>query len=190
MLLLTLRGTPTVYYGDEIGMTDVDIPEHLIVDPPGKADPKFSRDPARTPMQWDDSHAAGFTTGDPWLPVADDFTETNVAAQQEAPDSMLTFFRSMMRLRKNMSALNVGSYATLETGSVEVFAYRREHEGQLVTVALNFSGQPRNVDLGRTENGGEILCSTHMDRGSTLEPGQQELRPYEGLVVLSSSESE
>ena len=188
MLLLTLRGTPTVYYGDEIGMQDVDIPEHLIVDPPGKVDPKFSRDPARTPMQWDGSHAAGFTTGDPWLPVAEDFAEVNVTVQKKDSGSMLTFFRSLIHLRKNLRALSVGSYISFETGNDAVFAYQREHDEQRVLVTLNFSDRPQSLDLPPAKNGGEILCSTHLDRTGALESGVLELRPYEGLTVLLNAQ--
>lgn len=188
MLLLTLRGTPTVYYGDEIGMHDVEIPEHLIVDPRGKDQPEFSRDPARTPMQWDDSPNAGFTTGDPWLPIAEDHAEINVAVQSEEPGSMLEFFRGLIRLRKKSPALSVGSYTAIETGNDAVFAYLREHEGQRIVVALNFSEQPTRVDLAVANNGGELLCSTHLDRAGALESGQLELRPYEGLMILTDSE--
>ena len=85
MLLLTLRGTPTMYYGDEIGMRDVEIPEEQIRDPwerrvPGQG---LGRDPARTPMRWTSEANAGFTTGVPWLPIGDDVASLNVAAQRE-----------------------------------------------------------------------------------------------------------
>ncbi|MGB3681677.1 MAG: alpha-amylase family glycosyl hydrolase, partial [Rubrobacteraceae bacterium] len=187
MLLLTLRGTPTVYYGDEIGMHDVEIPEHRIVDPRGKDQPEFSRDPARTPMQWDDSPGAGFTGGDPWLPVANDLTKINVAVQEEDPASMLTFFRSLTHLRRKFPALSVGSYLPLESGEEAVFAYRREYDGERVVVALNFSDLTKRLDLLETNNGGEMLCSTHLDRAGALEPGRLELRPYEGVVILLDS---
>src|SRR5213079_2805785 len=87
MLLLTLRGTPTCYYGDELGMVNVPIPSELIHDPPGKVHPEYSRDPERTPMQWDGSVHAGFCTPEaiPWLPVADDYQIYNVADEQHDP---------------------------------------------------------------------------------------------------------
>ena len=190
MLLLTLRGTPTVYYGDEIGMQDVQIPEHMVVDPRGKDNPKYSRDPARTPMQWDDSSNAGFTKGDPWLPVAEDLNEINVAIQQGDSRSMLTFFRGLVQLRRDLSALSVGSYLTLESGEEAIFAYQREHDGQRIVVALNFSDGPQSSDLTLANNGGEVLCSTHLDRKGALDSGQLELRPYEGLMVLLDSEKD
>ena len=187
MLLLTLRGTPTVYYGDEIGMTDVEVPAHRVVDPRGKDQPEFSRDPARTPMQWDETTGAGFTDGEPWLPIAEDFTEVNVAAQREDPDSMLTFFRRLTGLRRKLPALNVGSYISVETGNDSVFAYLREHEGQRVLVALNFSGQSQRWDPPDLKNEGELLCSTHPGREGTVAPPRLELQPNEGLMVLLGS---
>jgi alpha-glucosidase len=117
MLLLTLRETPTVYYGDEIGMHDVEVPPDSVVDPRGRDQPELSRDPARTPMQWDGTRNAGFTEGEPWLPIANDATEVNVAAQREDPGSMLTFFRRLTGLRRELPALNVGSYVPIDTGA-------------------------------------------------------------------------
>jgi alpha-glucosidase len=134
-------------------------------------------------MQWDDSPNAGFTTGDPWLPIAEDHAEINVTVQSEEPGSMLEFFRGLIRLRKKSPALSVGSYTAIETGNDAVFAYLREHEGQRIVVALNFSEQPTRVDLAVANNGGELLCSTHLDRAGALE-----LRPYEGLMILTDSE--
>lgn len=100
MLLLTLRGTPTCYYGDEIGMQDVEIPPHLIVDPIGKNAPGHSRDPERTPMQWDASPNAGFSAVEPWLPVAGYYTETNVEVQRKDLRSQLALFKRLTELRR------------------------------------------------------------------------------------------
>ena len=183
MLLLTLRGTPTVYYGDEIGMHDVEVPPDRVVDPRGKDQPELSRDPARTPMQWDGTPNAGFTDGEPWLPIADDATEVNVAAQAEDPGSMLMFFRRLTRLRRKLSALNAGSYTSIETGNGAVFAYQREQDGQRVVVALNFSGDAQSVDLTGPKNDAELLCSTHPDRSGPVDLSRLELRPYEGALV-------
>src|SRR5919199_2909639 len=102
MLLLTLRGTPTLYQGDEIGMRDVPIPPELVQDPwernmPGLG---YGRDPERTPLQWDASPNAGFTTGRAWLPVAADFERVNVAAQRADPTSMLSLHRRLIALRR------------------------------------------------------------------------------------------
>jgi len=136
MLLLTLRGTPTIYYGDEIGMTDVPIDT---ADPAG-------RDPERTPMQWDD--AGGFTDGEPWLPYGD--LTTNVAA--EPP--LLGLHRRLLALRREFAE---APYRTLHAAD-GVLAYAR---GDDVAVALNLTGEPRPLPVR-----GERLLSTHLDDGA------------------------
>ena len=112
MLLLTLRGTPTLYYGDELGMPDVHIPSELIQDPEEHRVPGLGlgRDPERTPMQWDASENAGFTTGTPWLPVSDDYRSRNVEAQRVDSSSMLTLQHRLIGMRRDERALSVGSY--------------------------------------------------------------------------------
>ena len=102
MLLLTLRGTPTLYYGDEIGLEDVEIAPDRVTDPRELREPGlgFGRDPVRTPMAWDATPHAGFSSGEPWLPLNDDWPTRNVAAQQSAPDSMLTLYRALLALRR------------------------------------------------------------------------------------------
>ena len=188
MLLLTLRGTPTIYYGDEIGMSDVEVPAHRVVDPRGKDQPELSRDPARTPMQWDSTPKAGFTDGDPWLPIAEDSIEVNVAVQREDPGSMLSFFRRLIWLRKELPALNKGSYRSIETENSAVFAYLREHEGLRVLVALNFGNEPHQVKLPLPENEVELLCSTHQNRSEDADISQLKLQPDEGVMVLLGDE--
>ncbi len=188
MLLLTLRGTPTVYYGDEIGMQDVEVPAHRIVDPRGKDQAEHSRDPARTPMQWDKIPNAGFTDGDPWLPIAEDSAEVNVAVQSEDSGSMLAFFRRLLEFRRELPALHKGSYRPIETGNSAVFAYLREHEGQKVVVALNFGAQTELVELVLPEDECKPLCSTHLNREDALHLSRFELQPYEGVMGLLEDE--
>src|SRR5438552_12777298 len=132
MLLLTLRGTPTCYYGDELGMLNVPIPRELIHDPPGKVHPEYSRDPERTPMQWDGSAHGGFCAPDvtPWLPVADDYQIYNVAVEQREPRSFLMFARRLLELRRALPALVLGSYQSIEQENVNCFAYLRQHGDQ------------------------------------------------------------
>jgi alpha-glucosidase len=183
MLLLTLRGTPTCYYGDEIGMQDVRVPPHLIVDPVGKSSPGHSRDPERTPMQWDASPNAGFSSGEPWLPVADDHAEVNVAAQQKDPHSHLALFKRLTGLRRQTEALSTGSYRSLDAGDEAVFAYLRESGEERVLVALNFRPVPTEVNLSAAGNAGDLLCSTLMDWEGQVDPTRLALRPDEGVVV-------
>src|SRR5205085_3716774 len=98
MMLLTLRGTPTMYYGDEIGMADVCIPKEAVQDPFEKNVPGMGlgRDPERTPMQWDQGPGAGFTAGTPWLPLAQDYRTVNVRAQRGDPKSILSLYRRLI----------------------------------------------------------------------------------------------
>ncbi len=183
MLLLTLRGTPTCYYGDEIGMQNVPIPLDQIVDPQGKHAPEHTRDAERTPMQWDDSPNAGFTTGRPWLPLAADYRTVNVAAQERDPRSMLSLFRRLTTLRRELPALAIGSYRSVNTNADEVYAYVREHGEQRVLVALNFGSTTHTLDLSAVSHAGVLLCTTHLDRAGVVDLGHLELRADEGLIV-------
>jgi alpha-glucosidase len=182
MLLLTLRGTPTLYYGDEIGMHDVEIPPELVHDPfeknvPGEG---HGRDPVRTPMQWDASANAGFTTGTPWLPVADDYRTNNVAAGREDPVSMLALHRRLLALRRAEPALAVGSYAPVQAEG-DMLAYTRERDGRRFLVALNLGhGSPTLVSA---ETHGRLALSTHLDRDGERVRGTLELRADEGVIV-------
>ena len=116
MLLLTLRGTPTLYYGDELGLGHVDIPPARVQDPRELREPGLGlgRDPVRTPMPWDATPNAGFTTGTPWLPLNADWAERNVARLAQAPGSMLALHRSLLALRRAHPALSVGDIVLLE----------------------------------------------------------------------------
>jgi alpha-glucosidase len=143
VLLLTLRGTPTIYYGEEIGMRNVDIPRDQAVDvreanEPGRG---FGRDPQRTPMQWDRSDAAGFTDGKPWLPVPEDAGEHSVEAQTDDPSSMFTLYRRLLELRRSEPALTVGRYAPLPAEGT-LLAYLREDDNRRIGIVLNLGGQP------------------------------------------------
>ncbi|HEX8695796.1 MAG TPA: alpha-amylase family glycosyl hydrolase [Longimicrobium sp.] len=181
VLLLTLRGTPTLYYGDEIGMADVPIPPGRVQDPweknlPGQG---LGRDPERTPMQWSGAPNAGFTTGTPWLPLAADYRETNVQVQRCEPDSMLALYRRLLRLRRAEPALCVGTYAPVDA-SGDVLAYVREAEGTRFLVALNLGAEPAALDFG---GAGEIAVSTHLEREGKPVRGRIELGGDEGVVV-------
>src|SRR5215216_5012638 len=147
MLLLTLRGTPTCYYGDELGMENVLIPLDKVQDPPAVNQPEIAhivgRDPERTPMQWDDSVNAGFAAhdvADLWLPLAPDYKEKNVARELEDPRSFLNYYRTLLATRKDSPALVVGDYRSLEVNPAEAketcFVYERQADAQRLIVAL------------------------------------------------------
>src|SRR5438132_8052349 len=184
MLLLTLRGTPTCYYGDELGMQDVPLPRELMHDPIGKNHPEHSRDPVRSPMQWDGSAYAGFCPAGvrPWLPVANDYQTFNVAAEQHDPRSFLMLTRALLDIRRSHSSLILGSYQSVNQESATCFVYLRQYSDQRCLVALNFSAQDQVVTLPE-QGQGRILLSTHLDREGPLPLSEVHLRGNEGLLI-------
>ena len=184
VLLLTLRGTPTLYYGDELGMRDVEIPPARIQDPVEHRVPGLGlgRDPERTPMQWDGGRNAGFTQGTPWLPLAPDAPRVNVAAERNQPGSMLTLYRRLIALRRTEPALAVGSFApVLADGNL--LGYRRELDGTAFLVALNFGATEQRFVPRRQDLRGRIELSTHLDRAGQAVDGAFRLRGNEAVVV-------
>jgi alpha-glucosidase len=150
VLLLTLRGTPTLYYGDEIGMTDGAVPADRVRDPwernvPGRG---LGRDPARTPMQWDASAHAGFCAdaAEPWLPLAPDADRVNVAFQRDDPGSLLSLYRRLLALRRRHPALHSGDYETLAAPD-GVLAYLRAWQGERMAVVVNLASDAREAVL-------------------------------------------
>jgi alpha-glucosidase len=184
MLLLTLRGTPTLYYGDEIGMRDVAIPPELVQDPWEKNVPGLGlgRDPERTPMQWNAGPNAGFTAGTPWLPVAADYRTVNVAVERDEPTSMLTLYRRLIELRRALSALAVGSYTPIAAHG-DLLAYVRAYAEQHCLVVLNLGSQPQQLELGHAGPRGQITLSTHLDRAGEHVRKSVALRADEGVIV-------
>ena len=182
MLLLTLRGTPTLYNGDEIGMHDVPIPPESVRDPFERNVPGLGlgRDPERTPMQWDARPNAGFSSETPWLPLADDYRRVNVASQRKDPRSMLMLHRTLVELRRTTPALAVGNYRPVYTDD-NVLVYEREAGGQRRRVALNLSGSPREIAWSGPR--GRILLSTHLDRSDEGVAGRLKLRADESVVL-------
>ncbi len=184
MLLLTLRGTPTIYYGDELAMHDVAIPPEGIRDPQALNMPGVgrSRDPSRTPMQWSADVNAGFSRGESWLPVSVDYERFNVERERDDPHSMLSLYRSLLALRSRESALQVGAYTPLPTGG-NVVCYLREHDGVRFLVALNLSHAPTIVAPAHPSVNGEITCSTYRDREGARVEGRILLGGDEGVIV-------
>lgn len=183
MLLLTLRGTPTIYYGDEIGMTDVPIPAGEIQDPFEKNKPGMGlgRDPVRTPMPWSAAPNAGFTTGVPWLRLGDDWRTRNVDQQSHDAASMLALYRGLIALRRAQPALNRGTYEALEAEG-EVLAYARSVEGQRLVVLLNFGATSAPISTALIPVQTVVLASTDPARTEFLG-GALVLAPCEGVVV-------
>lgn len=175
MLLLTLRGTPTIYQGDELAMLDVDVPAEGIRDPwelqvPGLG---LGRDPVRSPMPWDAGRGRGFTRGTPWLPFG---TTTPADTQRDDPTSMLSLHRRLLALRRHAPALAVGGYRTLAV-SDETYVYERHHDGRRLAVALNLTATTQPLDI----TGGAVLLSTHPG-----DPPPDRLRRDEGRIIALS----
>jgi alpha-glucosidase len=175
MLLLTQRGTPTMYYGDEIGMAGVDIPPEQGVDPQGRRTGR-NRDPTRTPMQWSSEAHAGFSPVEPWLPVGVDRGTANVLSQSRDAGSLLTLTRRLLELRAREPLMVDGAHLPLAAGA-DVVAYRR---GERLLVVLNLAHAAVSHAL---EAGGRVLLSTFLDREGERVAGQLRLRADEGLVI-------
>jgi alpha-glucosidase len=192
LLLLTLRGTPTMYYGDEIGMEDVNVPAEEARDPVAKAFPKIrlGRDPERTPMQWSAEPNAGFSTGQSWLPIAADYELTNVEKQKQDDKSLLAFYRQLLELRRKEPALQIGGY--LPAGQKKnIFAFVREHEETTLLIAVNLGGTrarlavPQHMDVT-----GEIILGTDPARVGGKIKEYIDLSPNEGVIARISAADE
>jgi alpha-glucosidase len=187
MLLLTLRGTPTLYYGDEIGMQQVAIAPDQVRDPFEKTVPGIGvgRDGCRTPMQWNAEAHGGFTTGEPWLPLGNDYVHENVANLSTETRSVLNFYRALIELRKATPELVAGSYAPVATTG-DLLAYRREYDGNALLIVLNLGSDPISIGSDTMAFPGEILLSTNLDRTGETVSGGLDLRGDEGLIIRLS----
>lgn len=184
ILLLTLRGTPTIYYGDEIGMRDVPVPFEDVQDPQGlnMRDKNLSRDPARTPMQWDDSRNAGFTEGKPWLPIDRNYRCVNVKAQKEDKYSMLSLYRRLIQLHRQEPSITSGNYTPVHADN-QVISYVRQTNGAPgFLIALNLTHRPCYFNPKHYKGTIEISTSPEME-GTHIGNGIITLSGDEGIVV-------
>jgi alpha-glucosidase len=196
VLILALRGTPFLYYGEEIGMTDVDIPRDEIVDPPalraGPDFPWYDRSRCRTPMQWQAGPGAGFTSGRPWLRLAADADRRNVTVQDADPDSVLATYRRLLRFRAGAPALRGGAMDRLDSGDPDVLAWTRTGGGQRLLVIVNFVGEPRRIDLARlaglSADRWTARVGTHRDPPAVGPDGGLELRPDEAVILEAAGD--
>ena len=179
MLLFTLRGTPFIYNGEELGMHNVEIPLDQLQDP--WKEPGLNRDPIRTPMQWDETTNAGFTNGNPWLPVASDYTENNVEKEKNDPKSFLNLYKKLLTLRIEHPCLSIGKYGGLNVRNDSVLVFKRINTSSEVIIALNFTNTKQIINNG-TFKGKKIILSTYMDREDKVSD-KLELRPNEGCIL-------
>jgi oligo-1,6-glucosidase len=198
--LLSMRGTPYTYYGDELGMTNIDMPtieEYVDIDAIGKYKSALaansnmdefmkylnysSRENGRTPMQWNDSLNAGFTTGKPWKRVNPNYNEINVALQDKDPNSVLNHFRKMVKLRNENKILVYGAYQLLDEANNEVYAFTRTQNGKRMLVLLNFTDHDSNVQLSEAKAIKEIQINNYKDL--TINDDTVSLKPYQAVIV-------
>ena len=188
---LTLRGTPIMYYGEEIGMRNNDPKRREDVkDPIGRLGwPKEKgRDGERTPMQWSTAPNAGFTKGKPWLPVPPTYRTHNVAAERADPNSILNFYRHVLALRRNNPAVREGKYVALNESDPNVLSYLRQYKDQAVLVVLNMSAAPQKVNFDLSGQGFSSaklkpLVSTTARPNSSVTEAQAELDGFGVLIA-------
>lgn len=185
-MLLTLRGTPFIYYGEEIGMRNLWLRKHEIMDPPGKKYWPFfpSRDNARTPMQWDSSINAGFSPAEPWLRAHPNHAALNVKAQESDSDSLLSFYRKIIWTRKRNPALQTGTLAFNDAAPEHVLSFFREHSGQRILVCLNYSNRAISFSVaGKPEHAKNVFSYPQV--AESVDMRQIQMAPY-GILIAKA----
>lgn len=203
--ILSMRGTPYCYYGDELGMTNIgfeDIGQYQdiaaingykkVVNEGGDinkylSDLKFSsRDNGRTPMQWDAAENAGFSTGKPWLPVNENHIAINVVAEEKKPNSVLGHFRKLTYLRRNNPVFVYGQYKLIQKGHPDIYAYTRTWEGDKILVLLNFKATQAEIELPEAKLVGQTLIDNYGD--VDIQDEKVLLKPYQAVILRLKSE--
>jgi oligo-1,6-glucosidase len=200
--LMTMRGTPYSYFGDEIGMTNADfksIDEYRDMPTLNEyqyqlkkgadmekfmASIKFScRDNGRTNFQWDSTPNSGFSTGIPWIKTAPDYTTINAAAQENDPNSCLNYFRKLTKLRKKNLVLVYGQYTLLDKQNPDIYAYTREYEGKKMLIVLNFSKEYAETNLGLSFKKAKSVLNNYNDKVCIKDSQNTvSLKPYQAIV--------
>jgi alpha-glucosidase len=184
-LYLTLRGTPIMYYGEEIGMkTTPPTRKEDVRDPIGRSGwpAEKGRDGERTPMQWDSSKNAGFTKGTPWLPVPDSYKLHNVADENKDPNSVLEFYRKLLKLRRASLALLKGTYTAINEDDASVLSYLRLYKDKGVVVALNMSNTPQKRILDLKGTGFHSARKLIASQASGVKADAVSLEPF-GIFI-------
>lgn len=193
VLSLTMRGTPFLYYGEEIGARDVPVPWPEIIDPPAKRGgrlvrrvvPWWNRDQARSPMPWGNGPNGGFSRGRPWIRMAPDVETRNVAVQDADPSSVLASYRRLVWLRRQHRALQVGAYRELHPRPRDVYAYERATPEETLVVAVNVGSKPTSLRL-KTGRRWSVVFDTHQLPQTDLVGGDQlKLAPRQAIILLA-----
>ena len=209
-ILLTLRGTPFIYEGEELGMTNIawdsideydDLNSHSqyeIALRTGYSEEealgfvhRFSRDNARTPMQWDDSSQAGFTNGDPWLPVHEDYETENASSEAADQASVLSWYQKLVAFRAENTVLLDGDYEEYLADSEQIYAFTRQNSEERIVIMVNFTGSEAAYDpekAGLKTDKTEVLLSSYEDSKDARPASIGVLRPYEAVIIQSRAE--
>jgi alpha-glucosidase len=194
-LILTLRGTPFLYYGEELGLRNLVVPNEIALDPQARragSGPAWNRDQARGPLPWNGGPGGGFTSGRPWLPLPPDVASRNVEREAADAASVLSFYRTMLHLRRGAPALTLGSQQLLDAGDPDVLAYRRDPEASdrrdgapAAFIALNFAARQATIRLPDPAPGRawRISLSTHGRRAGEALDSPVILAPHEALIA-------
>ncbi|MBS1566430.1 MAG: alpha-glucosidase C-terminal domain-containing protein, partial [Bacteroidetes bacterium] len=194
--ILTMRGTPYYYYGDELGMTNIKfdrIEDYRDIETRNKYqhlkqvkgdlaafmdfEKRAARDNGRTPFQWDSSRNAGFTSGTPWIKVNPNYTTINEVSEEQDPNSVLNYFRQAIKLRKDNLALVYGRYTLLDKDNPDIYSYTRELNGEKFLVLLNFKNGAASAHTGMDLSNARVLLGNY-----ATPPKGEQLRPYEAVV--------
>lgn len=193
-MLYGMEGTPYIFQGEELGMTNIrlDISQHVDIETLNVYNERIeqgydpdevmasiharSRDNARTPMQWTAGEKAGFTTGDAWMPLNPNYTEINAEAALADPDSVFHYYRKLIELRKSKNVFRSGSFTLLCPENEDIFAYTRDTEKEHLLVVCNFTDKTLSFDAPENFRGAEMILSNYND-------GSSELMPYEAVML-------
>lgn len=188
LMLLTLRGTPFIYYGDEIGMRDVHLKRSEILDSVGKHywPVPVGRDRYKAPMQWDGTFNAGFSSKKPFIKINSDFPSRNVEMMQSEKGSIYNFYKDLLKIRKTHPALSEGLFLPLTYDPLFILSYLRQTKNETILIILNFNKRKMKFFLGRelAARKRQLLLSTHEHKDENRHPGFMELKGYEASIFL------
>ena len=178
--MLTLPGMIFIYYGDELGMHDVSIPKEFVKDP-GAVGGK-GRDPERTPMQWSEKTAAGFSDNEnTWLPLAHDFKAHNVEVESKQEDSFLNLYKQLISIRQSSKALRLGTLRVEGETDDRILTYSRQYNAERYTTVLNLDDKPKVYEF--TQSGKIVISSALGNKPTTDNLHSYRLKPYEAILI-------